>query len=104
MPRIPPYRIGGGLDWQSDPFDANFMLSYFGKQNKPGAYDTPTPGYVSLNAALAWRPFENNRNIEFALVGQNLTNDVQRDASAFNKDDVVMPGRNVRFVVKIATR
>ena len=104
VPRIPPYRIGGGLDWQSDPFDANFMLSYFGKQNKPGAYDTPTPGYVSLNAALAWRPFENNRNIEFALVGQNLTNDVQRDASAFNKDDVVMPGRNVRFVVKIATR
>jgi iron complex outermembrane receptor protein len=104
VPRIPPYRVGGGLDWRSDPFDANFMLTYVGRQTRPGAFDTPTPSYVSLNGALAWRPFANNRNVEFALVGQNLTNAVQRDASSFNKDDVVMPGRNVRFVVKIATR
>ena len=103
VPRIPPYRIGGGLDWQSDPIDANFNLMWVGRQDKPGAFDTPTPGYVSLDAALAWRPFASDRNIEFALVGQNLTNDVQRNASAFNKDDVVMPGRNVRFVVKLAT-
>jgi iron complex outermembrane receptor protein len=103
VPRIPPYRIGGGLDWQSDPFDANFNLMWVGRQDKPGAFDTPTPGYVSLDAALAWRPFASNRNIEFALVGQNLTNDVQRNAAAFNKDEVVMPGRNVRFVIKLAT-
>jgi iron complex outermembrane receptor protein len=104
VPRIPPYRIGGGLSWVSDPFDANFMLKWVGRQDKPGAFDTPTPGYVDLGAALAWRPFTHNRNIEFALVGQNLTNAVQRDAAAFNKDEVVMPGRNIRFVVKIATR
>ena len=104
VPRIPPYRIGGGLDWQSDPCDANFNLMWGGRQDKPGAFDTPTPGYVSLDAALAWRPFASDRNIEFALVGQNLTNDIQRNASAFNKDEVVMPGRNVRFVIKLATR
>ena len=104
VPRIPPYRIGGGLDWQSNPFDANVMATWVGRQDKPGAFDTPTPGYLSLDAGLAWRPFASDRNLEFALVGQNLTNDVQRNAAAFNKDEVVMPGRNVRFVVKIATR
>jgi iron complex outermembrane receptor protein len=103
VPRIPPWRIGGGLAWESDPFDADFTLIYSGRQDRPGAFDTPTPGYVSLDAALAWRPFAGNRNIEFALVGQNLTNDVQRNAAAFNKDEVVMPGRNVRFVIKLAT-
>ena len=36
-------------------------------------------------------------------MGQNLTDDVQRDAAALNRDAVVMPGRSVRFVVKLAT-
>jgi iron complex outermembrane receptor protein len=103
VPRIPPYRFGGGLSWESDPFDADFMLMRVGRQDDYGAYDTPTPGYVSLDAALSWRPFKDHRGIEFALVGQNLTNTVQRDAAAFNKDLVVQPGRNVRFVIKLAT-
>jgi len=103
VPRIPPYRFGGGLSWESDPFDADFMLMRVGPQNDYGAYDTPTPGYISLNAALSWRPFKDHRGIEFSLIGQNLTNAVQRDAAAFNKDLVVMPGRNVRFVIKLAT-
>jgi iron complex outermembrane receptor protein len=41
--------------------------------------------------------------VEFAIIGQNLTNDVQRNASALNKDEVVAMGRNIRFVVKVAT-
>jgi len=103
VPRIPPYRIGGGVNWQGDQLDGGVKLTYAGKQDKFGAYDTATASYYSLDAHIAWRPFENNPNIEFAIVGQNLTNDVQRDAAALNKDEVVMPGRNVRFVVKIAT-
>ncbi len=103
MPRIPPYRIGGGLDYDSDPLDAGFTLTYFGKQDKPGAFDTETPGYVNLNAQVSWRPFKAHRGVELAVVGQNLTDEVQRDASSFNKDLVVMPGRTVRFVLKFAT-
>jgi iron complex outermembrane receptor protein len=102
VPRIPPWRIGGGLDWQSNAFDAGFTLIYAGQQDKPGAFDTPTPRYVSLGAQIAWRPFKDHPGIELALVGQNLLDEVQRDASAFNKDVVPMPGRNVRLVLKVA--
>jgi iron complex outermembrane recepter protein len=77
-------------------------LIYAGRQDKFGAFDTPTPGYYALNAQIAWRPFKDHQGVEFAVVGQNLTNDVQRNASALNKDVVLMPGRNVRFVVKVA--
>ena len=35
------------------------------------------------------------------LQSQNLTDDLQRNAAALNKDVVAMPGRNVRFVVKL---
>jgi len=102
VPRIPPYRAGGGLGWRSDPLDAGVMLIHVGRQDKFGAFDTPTPGYNELNAQLALRPFREHRGVEFALVGRNLTNDVQRNAAALNKDEVLLPGRNVRFVLKVA--
>ena len=103
VPRIPPYRVGGGLSWDGERVDAGFLLLYAGRQTDFGAFDTPTPGYVSLDANVAWRPFEDRQNVEIALVGHNLTNDVQRNAASFNKDDVVMPGRDVRVVLRLAT-
>ncbi|MXO59734.1 TonB-dependent receptor [Altererythrobacter salegens] len=102
VPRIPPWRIGGGLDWESDRFDAGFSVTRVAPQDKAGAYDTPTPGYYDIGAQVSWRPFASQPGIEFAVIGQNLANEVARNAAALNKDLVVMPGRNVRFVVKFA--
>jgi iron complex outermembrane receptor protein len=103
VPRIPPWRFGGGLSWKSEAVDAGFMLIHHGRQDDYGAFDAATPGYDDLGAQVAWRPFASKPGIEFAVVGQNLTDAVQRDAAALNRDVVVMPGRNVRFVVKLAT-
>ncbi|WP_194921892.1 hypothetical protein [Novosphingobium sp. NBM11] len=103
MPRIAPYRIGGGVDWTSPRFDAGMLLIHYGRQNDYGAFDTPTDGYNALSAHLTARPFKAHPGVEFSIVGQNLTNDVQRYATAFNKDLVVMPGRSVRLVARIAT-
>lgn len=102
VPRIPPYRVGGGLSWISDAIDAGVLALYAGKQTEFGAFDTPTPGYLALNANVAWRPLPEHPGFEVALVGDNLTDDVQRDAAAFNKDDVVLPGRDIRLVVRLA--
>ncbi|BDD66161.1 TonB-dependent receptor [Sphingobium sp. TA15] len=103
VPRIPPYRYGGGLTWTAGQFDAGFLLLHAGRQNRFGAFDTPTPGYNELNAHVAVHPLKAYPGVELAVVGQNLTNDVQRDAAALNKADVVMPGRNIRLVLKVAT-
>ena len=103
VPRIPPYRYGGGLSWTSTVADAGFMFIHDARQNDFGAFDTSTPSYNDLSAHVSVRPFSKAQGIEFSIVGQNLTNDVQRDAAALNKDLVVMPGRSVRLVVKLAT-
>lgn len=103
VPRIPPWRIGGGLNWTGDEFDAGFQVMRVAGQDDPGLFDTPTPGYVSVDAQIAWRPFPENRNIEFALSGHNLADEVVRNASALNKDLVVGTGRSIRFAVKYAT-
>ncbi len=103
VPRIPPWRIGGGLNWMSDAFDAGFQVIRVAAQDQPGTFDTPTPGYVSVDAQLAWRPFAANRNIEFALSGHNLADEVVRNPASLNKDLVVGTGRSIRFAVKYAT-
>jgi len=102
VPRIPPYRVGGGLSWTGEAIDADVLALYAGKQTDFGAFDTPTPGYVELNANIAWRPLPSRPGFELALVGYNLTGDVQRDAAAFNKDDVVLPGRDIRLLARLA--
>ncbi len=103
VPRIPPYRVGGGLNWTGEKLDAGFNLIYAGRQDKFGAFDTATPGYVALDGQLAVRPFVSHPNVELALVGQNLTNDTQRLATALNKEEVVMPGRRLMATLRIAT-
>lgn len=101
VPRIPPYHLGGGLKWESDVFDAGFLLKYSGKQDKVGPTETPTSGFVNLDANVSLRPFATNRKIELSVVGHNLTNSTQRNAVSLNKDEVVLPGRDIRFEARV---
>ncbi|SFK42606.1 iron complex outermembrane recepter protein [Sphingomonas sp. NFR04] len=103
VPRIPPYRLGAGMNLFTPQFDGAVQFVHNAKQTKFGAFDTETPGYNMINANIAWRPFKSQPGIEFAIVGQNLTDEIARNATSLNKDLVIQPGRNIRFMVKIAT-
>jgi len=100
VPRIPPWRIGGGLSWMSERIDASIFLRYSGRQHRTGAGETPTAGFTNLDAQFAWRPMLSRPAIELALVGRNLTNSTQRNAVALNKDEVILPGRDLRLVLR----
>jgi iron complex outermembrane receptor protein len=100
VPRISPYHLGGGLTWALDAFDAGFMLRYTGRQDDTAPAETPTPGFVSIDAQAAWRPFASNPGVEFALLGRNLGDTVQRNALALNKDEVIQPGRELRLMAR----
>ncbi|MFM2288390.1 MAG: hypothetical protein RL684_1533 [Pseudomonadota bacterium] len=102
VPRVPPWHAGTGLHWQRDAFDAGAFGKYNGRQDQVGAGDTPTAGYFSLDAHFAWRPWAAHRGVEFTLAGRNLTNSVQRNAVALNKDLVVGPARELRLVLRAA--
>lgn len=101
VPRIPPYHVSGGLAWNSERVDASFMLKYTGMQNRFGPFETPTKGFASVDAQVAWRPFK-EREVEVSLVGHNLTDRIQRNAISLNKDEVMLPGRDVRLVLRAA--
>jgi len=100
VPRIPPFRLGGGLSWHGERFDASMFIRYSGQQDSTAANETTTGSFTHLDAQFAWRPLLSNPQIELALVGRNLTDSRQRNAVALNKDEVMLPGRDLRLVVR----
>lgn len=100
VPRIPPWRAGIGLEWMARSLDASVRLRYSGQQDHYGNFDTPTAGFANLDAQLGWRPWVEHHDVELALVGRNLTDRAQRNAVAFNKDEILLPGRDIRLMVR----
>jgi iron complex outermembrane receptor protein len=102
VPRLPPYHVGGGLNWTAAALDAGVLVKYAGAQDKTAVAETRTAGFVSVDAQVGWRPVAKNDGLEVVLVGQNLTDSTQRNSVALNKDDVILPGRDVRLLVRAA--
>lgn len=99
VPRIPPFRVGLGLAWMSDLFDANVRVLYSGEQNEIGDGETATDSFTQLDAGLTVRPVASQPGLELSVIGKNLTDERERNAVAINKDEVLLPGRNLRAVL-----
>jgi iron complex outermembrane receptor protein len=102
VPRLPGYRVGAGLAWQGTRLDASVFVKYSGRQSRVAAQETPTAGFTNVDAELSWRPWADRPDTTLALVGRNLTDSLQRNAVSLNKDEVVLPGRDLRLVFRLA--
>ncbi len=101
VPRIPPQRVGGGVYW-SDPnwFARVGLLHAFG-HNDIAPHETTTGGYNLLKAEINYKQKIVTYGgvpvvLTVGIVGDNLLNESVRNSVSFRKDDVELPGRNVR--------
>jgi iron complex outermembrane receptor protein len=46
VPRIPPYRVGGGFTWEGRKMDAGMTLIHYGRQDKAGLSIRPRPATI----------------------------------------------------------
>ena len=102
VPRIPPMRVGGGVFWRDSNWFARVNLLHAISQNRIAPTETPTNGYDLLKAELTYTtPLRPNdfgaRFLTIGVAGNNLLNDDIRNSVSFKKDEVLMPGRGVRF-------
>ncbi|MET0721001.1 MAG: TonB-dependent receptor [Tardiphaga sp.] len=107
VPRIPPVRAGGGLFWR----DANWLtrinvLHAFAQNDVAVIAETPTDGYNLLKAEVSYNTrldprIYGAREMTLGLVGNNLLNENIRNAVSYNKNDVLMPGLNVRAFASV---
>jgi len=103
VPRIPPVRVGGGVYWRDANWFARVNLLHAFEQDEVAmAGETPTDGYNLLKAELTYTtPLRPNdfgaRFLTLGISGNNLLNEDIRNHVSFKKDEVLMPGRGVRF-------
>ena len=103
VPRIPPVRLGGGLFWRDINWLARVnLLHAFAQRNIDPTNETPTKGYNLLRAEISYRMLFDpgdplSRELRLGLVGDNLLNEDIRNSVSFRKDEVLLPGANLRF-------
>jgi iron complex outermembrane receptor protein len=111
VPRIPPVRVGGGLFWR----DANWLarvnllhaFAHTDVEVTPGFTETPTAGYNNLKAELSYTKKLRRvrlgvpQEVTVGVVGNNLLNEDIRNSVSYTKDEVLMPGRSVRFFANL---
>jgi iron complex outermembrane receptor protein len=102
VPRIPPLRVLGGLEAQSDKLTGRVEIEHVFEQNRIAPFETPTDGYTLVNASIAIRPFAANRDLSLTLSANNLFDVDARRHSSFLKDFAPLAGRDLRATVRIA--
>ncbi|MFY7745644.1 MAG: TonB-dependent receptor [Erythrobacter sp.] len=102
VPRIPPLSLLGALEAQTPAFDLRGEVQWFDDQDRVTAFETPTDGFTLVNALVAWRPIENNRNITLQIAADNILDVNGRRHASFTKDFVPLMGRNFRASVRLS--
>ncbi|MEO1474968.1 MAG: TonB-dependent receptor [Pseudomonadota bacterium] len=102
QPRIPPFRTLWGVTADSDLATLRAEVEYNGEQDRVAQFELPTDSFTFFNMALTVRPFRDRPNVSLGIRGQNLFDEEGRTSTSFLRDTAPLPGRNVRFDVKVS--
>ena len=102
VPRIPPLRLLGGIEAQSDKLDGRVEVEWTADQDRTAAFETDTEGFTLVNASLAWRPWGKARETTLLLSANNLFDVEARRHASFTKDFVPMSGRDIRLSARFS--
>jgi iron complex outermembrane receptor protein len=102
VPRMPPMRVGGGAYWRNDNWFVRMGLLHAFGQSDLGVNDTPTAGYYLLRMEISNRQYWQYSpwgatEIVTGLSGDNLLDVDVRNSVQFHKDEILLPGRSVKF-------
>jgi iron complex outermembrane receptor protein len=98
---MPPHRLGGGLYYRDRAWQARAGLLHAFRQDEIGLNETPTNGYTLLSAEVSYTLALDTRGtiapkLLIGLKGENLLDDDVRNSASFKKDEVLLPGADVR--------
>ncbi|MBB5710243.1 TonB-dependent receptor [Sphingomonas xinjiangensis] len=101
VPRIPPLRVMGGLEAQSDLFNARIEVERNFKQDRVAAFETETNGFTLVNASVAWKPWGAASNTSLLLSANNLFDVEARRHTSVLKDYAPLAGRDLRATLRV---
>ena len=100
VPRIPPFRVLGGVSVNAASWDARAEIEHASRQSRVAAFETETAGFTLVNAAFNWRPFADRQDTAVVISANNIFNVDARRHASFLKDFAPLPGRDIRISVR----
>ena len=101
MPRIPPFRVRGGVHYQRDALQIGGTVVVAAGQNRVFPPELPTSGYGLLNLFAAYS-FPRGRTVNtITATLNNATNELYRNHLSFIKQLAPETGRNVRVAYSV---
>lgn len=101
VPRIPPARVLGGLEVQSDRLSARAEVEHAFEQDRIAPFETLTSDYTLVNASIGFKPIPGNSRISLLLSANNIFDVEARRHSSFLKDFAPLAGRDLRASVRV---
>jgi iron complex outermembrane receptor protein len=99
-PRIPPARVLGGIEAQSDRLTGRVEVEHVFEQNRVTPFETTTPDYTLVNASVSFRPVPANEKLSLLLSANNIFDVDARRHSSFLKDFAPLSGRDIRVTAR----
>jgi iron complex outermembrane receptor protein len=100
-PRIPPFRLMGGLEAQADRVQGRIEVEWTAEQDRLAELETPTRGFTLVNASVQFRPLKNNKNTSITLAANNIFDVDARRHASFLKDVAPLAGRDIRLTARL---
>jgi iron complex outermembrane receptor protein len=99
-PRIPPARVLGGIEAQSDRLTGRVEVEHVFEQNRITPFETPTADHTLVNASVSFRPIPGNEKVSLLLSANNIFDVDARRHSSFLKDFAPLSGRDIRVTAR----
>lgn len=101
LPRIPPMRLGGGVHYHSERWNASAEMRWVDDQDDIGVNETPTDGHTMIHASVGHRFLFRKQIVDVLLRGRNLTDQDARAHTSFLKRFAPLPGRDISINVRL---
>lgn len=99
---MPPARLGGTLRWDDGTFSMGGDVHHELRQDRVGAAEElPTPAHTVFRAHAGFRFTRAGAVHSVTLRGENLTDELHREATSRIKDFAPGPGRNLAVVYRV---
>lgn len=102
VPRVPPLRVGSGLEWTRGRVSADVDVMHVTGQARLAGLETPTDSHTVVNLGVAWTlPLPGEREVIWFARGTNLLDAEVRRHTSFVKDLAPLPGASGLVGVRV---
>jgi iron complex outermembrane receptor protein len=102
VPRIPPLRLRGGIEYGSPRLTLRGEMEWNARQGRVAANEFPVAAFTLLNLSATWQPLGVDSQLTLILSGDNLFNVSGRHAASETRDFVPIAGRDIRLTAKVS--